>query len=101
MSLLIALILGVLCGAIPVILGAIMEELEVGVLGFVASCVSALFLVYTALFLLLFCAHFIYYATLAQNNLALTTWRKLSRSRLNGAVELLAYNYKNEIYLPK
>ncbi|GAB6430104.1 MULTISPECIES: hypothetical protein [Bacillus] len=43
MSLLIALILGVTCGALPVILGAIMEELEVGVLGFVASCVSALF----------------------------------------------------------
>lgn len=43
MSILIALILGVSCGAIPVILGAIMEELEVGVLGFAASCVSALF----------------------------------------------------------
>ncbi len=43
MSLLIALILGVTCGAFPVILGAIMEELEIGVLGFVASCVSALF----------------------------------------------------------
>ena len=43
MSLLIALILGVTCGALPVILGAIMEELEVGVIGFVASCVSALF----------------------------------------------------------
>ncbi|MFK4413915.1 hypothetical protein ABH961_002456 [Bacillus sp. RC251] len=43
MSLLIALILGVTCGALPVILGAIMEELEVGVLGFVTSCVSALF----------------------------------------------------------
>ncbi|HDR7791778.1 TPA: hypothetical protein QCY19_000300 [Bacillus luti] len=43
MNLLIALILGVICGAFPVILGAIMEELEVGVLGFVASCVSALF----------------------------------------------------------
>ncbi|HDR7874360.1 hypothetical protein [Bacillus mobilis] len=43
MSLLIALILGVTCGALPVILGAIMEELEVGVLGFVASCVSVLF----------------------------------------------------------
>ena len=41
MSLLIALILGVTCGALPIILGAIMEELEVGVLGFVASCVSA------------------------------------------------------------
>ena len=39
MSLLIALILGVTCGALPIILGAIMEELEVGV----ASCVSALF----------------------------------------------------------
>ena len=36
-----------------------MEELEVGVLGFVASCVSALFLVYSALFLFHFCAFYI------------------------------------------
>ena len=59
MSLLIALILGVTCGALPIILGAIMEELEVGVLGFVASCVSALFLVCSVLFLFQFCVHFI------------------------------------------
>ena len=58
MSLLIALILG-LRGALPIILGAIMEELEVGVLGFVASCVSALFLVCSVLFLFQFCVHFI------------------------------------------
>ncbi|KFN04583.1 hypothetical protein D0U04_01245 [Bacillus clarus] len=42
MNLIMALILGVTCGAIPAILGAIMEELEIGVLGFVASSVSAL-----------------------------------------------------------
>lgn len=59
MSLLIALILGVTCGALPIILGAIMEELEVGVLGFVASCVSALLLVYSVLFLFQFSVHFI------------------------------------------
>lgn len=50
---------GVTCGALPIILGAIMEELEVGVLGFVASCVSALFLVCSVLFLFQFCVHFI------------------------------------------
>ncbi|AHA07292.1 hypothetical protein COM33_18330 [Bacillus toyonensis] len=60
MSLLIALILGVLCGAIPVILGAIMEELEVGVLGFVASCVSALFFgLYGAIPVAILCAFYI------------------------------------------
>ncbi|MDF9446540.1 hypothetical protein COI41_03380 [Bacillus toyonensis] len=60
MSLLIALILGVLCGAIPVILGAIMEELEVGVLGFVASCVSALFFgLYGAVPVAILCAFYI------------------------------------------
>lgn len=42
MNLILALILGVTCGAIPAILGAIMEELEIGMLGFVASSVSAL-----------------------------------------------------------
>ncbi|WP_144467028.1 hypothetical protein [Bacillus toyonensis] len=60
MSLLIALILGALCGAIPVILGAIMEELEVGVLGFVASCVSALFFgLYGAIPVAILCAFYI------------------------------------------
>ncbi|MED0984259.1 hypothetical protein [Bacillus paramycoides] len=60
MSLLIALILGVSCGAIPVILGAIMEELEVGVLGFVASCVSALFFgLYGAIPVSILCAFYI------------------------------------------
>ncbi|PFK46848.1 hypothetical protein COI93_03090 [Bacillus cereus] len=43
MSLIIALIIGVTCGAVPAILGAFMEELEIGMLGFVASSVSALF----------------------------------------------------------
>lgn len=94
MSLLIALILGVTCGAIPVILGAIMEELEVGVLGFAASCVSALFLVYMVLFLFLFCAHFIYYAMLAQNSSALITLPKLFHSQLNDAAALPAYKVK-------
>ncbi|ABS22972.1 hypothetical protein ACRS6Y_05755 [Bacillus cytotoxicus] len=42
MNLIMALIIGVTCGAIPAILGAIMEELEIGMLGFVASSVSAL-----------------------------------------------------------
>ncbi|HDR3890285.1 MULTISPECIES: hypothetical protein [Bacillus] len=60
MSLLIALILGVTCGAIPVILGAIMEELEVGVLGFAASCVSALFFgLYGAIPVAILCAFYI------------------------------------------
>ncbi|MED1284556.1 hypothetical protein [Bacillus mycoides] len=60
MSLLIALILGVTCGAIPVILGAIMEELEVGVLGFAASCVSALFFgLYGAIPVSILCAFYI------------------------------------------
>lgn len=43
MNLIMALIIGVTCGAVPAILGAIMEELEIGMLGFVASSVSALF----------------------------------------------------------
>ncbi|WP_394626768.1 hypothetical protein [Bacillus cereus] len=60
MSLLIALILGVTCGAFPVILGAIMEELEIGVLGFVASCVSALlFGLFGAIPVSILCAFYI------------------------------------------
>ncbi|CUB12145.1 hypothetical protein BN2127_JRS1_03932 [Bacillus cereus] len=60
MSLLIALILGVTCGALPVILGAIMEELEVGVIGFVASCVSALlFGLFGAIPVSILCAFYI------------------------------------------
>ncbi|BCC13519.1 TPA: hypothetical protein ACLBZV_001657 [Bacillus cereus] len=60
MSLLIALILGVTCGALPIILGAIMEELEVGVLGLVASCVSALFFgLFGAIPISILCAFYI------------------------------------------
>lgn len=49
MNLIIALIIGVSCGSIPAVLGAITEELEIGMFGFVASSVSALlFGVYSA-----------------------------------------------------
>lgn len=43
MELILAILFGVVCGAIPAVLGAIMDELEVGMIGFVASTVSALF----------------------------------------------------------
>ena len=95
MSLLIALILGVTCGAFPVILGAIMEELEIGVLGFVASCVSALlFGLFGAIPVSILCAFYIIrHARTKQfdyNHIA-----QIIRSRLNDADALLTYNYKN------
>ncbi|CAM4037715.1 hypothetical protein BAMA_09550 [Bacillus manliponensis] len=42
MELIVSLLIGVLFGAIPAIIGAFMEELEIGMIGFVASSVSAL-----------------------------------------------------------
>ncbi len=72
-----------------------MEELEIGVLGFVASCVSALlFGLFGAIPVSILCAFYIY-AMLVQNNLVLITSHKLPRSRLNDAAALLTYNYKN------
>lgn len=94
MSLLIALILGVMCGALPVILGAIMEELEVGVLGFVASCVSALlFGLFGAIPVSILCAFYIIRHARAKQFVLITS-RKLFHSQLNDAAVLLAYNYK-------
>ncbi|MEH7463685.1 hypothetical protein V7166_16810 [Bacillus thuringiensis] len=43
MELILAILFGVVCGAIPAVMGAIMDELEIGMIGFVASTVSALF----------------------------------------------------------
>lgn len=43
MELIIAILFGVVCGSIPAVVGAIMDELEIGMIGFVASTVSALF----------------------------------------------------------
>lgn len=43
MELILSILFGVVCGSIPAVVGAIMEELEVGMIGFVASSVSALF----------------------------------------------------------
>ena len=43
MELIVAILFGVVCGAIPAVVGAILDELEVGMIGFVASTVSALF----------------------------------------------------------
>lgn len=42
MELIVSLLIGVVFGAIPAIVGAFMEELEIGMVGFVASSVSAL-----------------------------------------------------------
>lgn len=42
MELIVSLLIGVVFGAIPAIVGAFMEELEIGMIGFVASSVSAL-----------------------------------------------------------
>ena len=95
MSLLIALILGVTCGALPIILGAIMEELEVGVLGFVASCVSALFFgLFGAIPISILCAFYIIRHARTKQFECLITSRKLFHSQLNDAAVLLAYNYK-------
>ncbi|MFD3447924.1 hypothetical protein ACFDTO_25355 [Microbacteriaceae bacterium 4G12] len=41
MAFITALIIGIACGAVPAITGAVREELEIGMFGFVASIVSA------------------------------------------------------------
>ncbi|MFX3624097.1 MAG: hypothetical protein ACE3JP_08655 [Ectobacillus sp.] len=41
MFLILSLIAGILCGAVPVIIGALKDELELGMFGFIASVVSA------------------------------------------------------------
>ena len=99
MSLLIALILGVTCGAIPVILGAIMEELEVGVLGFVGiMCKRRYFSVYMAMIPgVILCAFYILRHACAKQLLALITLPKLFHSQLNDAVVLPAYKVKSYI----
>ena len=91
MSLLIALILGV-TWAFPVILGAIMEELEIGVLGFVASCVSALlFGLFGAIPVSILCAFYIIRHARTKQFYLITS-HKLSHSQLNDVAELLTYN---------
>lgn len=37
-----ALIIGMVCGAVPAIIGTLKEEMELGMLGFIASTVSAI-----------------------------------------------------------
>jgi hypothetical protein len=44
MYLISALIIGVVCGAVPAITGALKEKLEIGMFGFLASVVSAVIL---------------------------------------------------------
>jgi hypothetical protein len=44
MYLISALIIGIVCGAIPVIIGTAREEMEIGMFGFIASVVSAVIL---------------------------------------------------------
>ncbi|MBO9129868.1 hypothetical protein [Bacillus sp. 165] len=44
MYLISALIIGVICGAVPAITGALKEKLEIGMFGFLASVASAVIL---------------------------------------------------------